>query len=129
MSMAVNISWGQSMFKIHIRELLCRCIIGVFPEEREKPQDVLINVELDCDLTAAADSDRIEDTVDYKALNKAIISLVETSSFYLIESLAHRILGLCLENPKVKKATITVDKPGALRFAKSVAVEVSGGER
>ena len=114
------------MFKIHIRDLLCRCIVGIFPEEREKPQDVLINVALECDVADAAESDRIEDTVDYKALNKAIISLVEASSFNLLESLAQAILKLCMDAPKVIHATVTVDKPGALRFAKSVAVEVSG---
>lgn len=125
--MGGSIFWVPSMFKIHIRDLLCRCIVGIFPDEREKPQDVVVNVELTCELSAAAKSDNIDDTVDYKALNKAIIALVESSSFYLLEALAQRILVVCLEDPKVKCATVSVDKPGALRFARSVAVEVSGG--
>ena len=114
------------MNRIYIRDLLLRCIVGVFPEEREKPQDVLINVVLECDLSRAAETDAIEDTVDYKAINKRIIALVEGSSFHLIETLADRILGICLSCAGVERAVVTVDKPGALRFARSVAVERAG---
>jgi D-erythro-7,8-dihydroneopterin triphosphate epimerase len=113
------------MDKIIIRDLLLRCIIGIYPEEREKEQDVLINVALECDMSKAAATDSIEDAVDYKAINKEIISLVQGSSFQLIETLADRILAVCMTNAKVLGATVTVDKPGALRFARSVAVERS----
>lgn len=113
------------MNRIYIRDLLLRCIIGVFPEERRAKQDVLIHVVMDCDFGKAAETDDIEDTVNYKTINKAIIQLVEESSFNLIESLADRIADICMENPCVHRATVTVDKPGALRFARSVAVEVT----
>lgn len=113
------------MDKIYIRDLALRCIIGIFPAERENKQDVVINVELGCaSFAAAAASDAIEDAVDYKAVTKRIIALVEQSDFQLIETMAERIAELVLVDPRVQVATVSVDKPGALRFARSVAVEV-----
>ena len=111
--------------KIYIRDLTLRCIIGVYPEERREKQDLVINIALECDHSAAAKSDKIEDAVDYKGIKKDVIQLVEASSFNLIETLADRIAQLCLSNPKVQQVVVTVDKPGALRFARSVAVEVT----
>jgi D-erythro-7,8-dihydroneopterin triphosphate epimerase len=113
------------MNKIHIRDLALRCIIGVFPEERTERQDILLNVTLTCDFGASARTDRLEDTVDYKRLTKQIITVVEGSEFQLLEALAERVAGICLETPRVRRATVCIDKPGALRFARSVAVEVT----
>lgn len=113
------------MNRIYIRELALRCIIGVFPEEREKRQDVIINVVMDCDIRRAAETDQLEDTVDYKTIKLAIVALVEGSDFNLIETLADRVADLCLRDTKVRSVTVTIDKPGALRFARSVAVELT----
>lgn len=112
------------MDRIHIRDLAIRCIIGIYPEERETKQDVLINVTMETDLRAAGQSDAIEDTVDYKAIKRRILDAVEASSFQLIESIAEQSAMICLGDPRVQRVTVTVDKPGALRFARSVAVEV-----
>ncbi len=114
----------QRIDKILIRDLLLRCFIGVNELERKEKQDVLINIILWCDLTKAAESDNIEKTVDYKRINKSIIKLVENSSFFLIETLAEKIAEACLEFKEIKKTMVTVEKPGALRFARSVGVEV-----
>lgn len=110
---------------IYIRDLKLRCLIGIYPEERRERQDVVINVVLETDLAPAAASDRIEDAVDYKGIKKQIIALVEGSAFQLIETLADRVAALALADARVRRVTVTVDKPGALRFARSVAVEMS----
>lgn len=112
------------MDKIYIQDLALRCIIGVFPEERRDKQDVIVNVALEADLRAAGLSDDLEDSVDYKSVKKRIIEIVEGSDFNLVETLAERIAAACLEDPRVDRAVVRVDKPGALRFARSVAVEV-----
>lgn len=111
--------------KIYIRDLLVRCIVGIYPEERDTKQDVIINVELWCDLRAPGLSDNIEDTVNYKSIKKGIMAMVEASSHFLIEKLAEEVAALCLGDDGVHQVRVTVDKPGALRFARSVAVEIT----
>jgi dihydroneopterin aldolase/D-erythro-7,8-dihydroneopterin triphosphate epimerase len=110
---------------IHIRDLNLRCIIGIFPEERREKQDIIINVTMYGDLGNACRSDCIEDTIDYKAVKLRILEAVEKSRFSLVERLAEEVARLCLEDPLVRRVTVAVDKPGALRFARSVAVEIT----
>jgi len=119
--MAVDYS---GLDKIHIRDLQLRCIIGINDEERREKQDVIVNITMYLDLMAAGETDRMEDAVDYKATKKRVIDIVEGSSSFLIEHLAERIAGVCLEDGRVKRVAVTVDKPAALRFARSVAVEI-----
>lgn len=109
---------------IYIRDLHLRCIVGVYERERDNLQDVLINVILYTDLSKAGKTDDIEDTVDYKSVKNRIVEAVEKSRYFLLEALAERISQVCLEEPGVEKVEVTVDKPGALRFARSVAVRI-----
>ena len=115
---------GRTPDRIYIRDLHLRCIIGIYDEERRDKQDVVINIVLDTDLRAAGKSDDLADTADYKAIKKNVIAIVEGSSCLLIEHLAERIAEVCLADKRIERATVTVDKPAALRFARSVAVEV-----
>ena len=111
--------------KIYIRDLAMRCIIGIFPEERVAKQDVVLNLVLTCgSFKQAAESDDIADAVDYKGITKQIIQLVEKSDYFLIKRMAEEIAQVVLEHPGVQDVRVTVDKPGALRFARSVAVEI-----
>lgn len=112
------------MNHIKIRELTLQCLIGVHPEERATKQTVIIDVDLLCDLSPSEQTDQIGDTLDYTRLNNRIIELVEHSDCQLLEMLVDRIADTCLEEPRVKSAKVCVQKPGALRFAHSVAVEV-----
>jgi D-erythro-7,8-dihydroneopterin triphosphate epimerase len=110
---------------IHIVDLKLKTIIGVNGWERKQTQTVIINVTIRYNATKAIKSDKISDTLNYRTLKKSIIHLVTTTRYHLLEKLAHQILELVLEKPLVREATIRIDKPGALRFAKSVAVEMS----
>ena len=110
--------------RILVRDLHLRTIIGINEEERRNRQDVLINIVLEADTRAAGASDAIEDAVNYRTIAKRIIKLVEGSEFYLVEKLAAEIAGICLEDERVESATVRVEKPGALRFARSVGVEI-----
>lgn len=109
---------------IHIRDLQLRCVVGIYPEERKEKQDVAINIILHTDLRKAGQSDDINDTVDYKAIKKEVARMVEQSSFLLIERLAEEVSAIALKPEGVNAVDVTVDKPGALRFARSVAVEI-----
>ena len=109
--------------QIHIKDLLVRTVIGINDEERRNKQDVVINITLYTDHTAAV-SDDIADTVNYRTIAKQTIKLVEESQFFLVEKMALEIVDICLADPRVERAIITIEKPGALRFARSVGVTV-----
>ena len=113
--------------QIQIVDLLLRTIIGINEEERRNRQDVLINITLYTDVQAAGVSDDISDAVNYRTIAKNVIELVENSQFYLVEKLATEIVAICLQDPGVECARVRVEKPGALRFARSVGVEIERG--
>jgi dihydroneopterin aldolase/D-erythro-7,8-dihydroneopterin triphosphate epimerase len=109
---------------IQIRDLHLRTVIGINDEERRNRQDVLINVTLFADTRVAGRSDDIDDAVNYRTITKQIIALVEGSGFYLVEKMAAEIATICLADPRVERARVRVEKPGALRFARSVGIEI-----
>ena len=117
------------MDRILIKDLFTRCLIGVNAEERRDKQDIIINIILWVDLRQAGASDSLEDTIDYSALKKAIVAMADQSAYYLVEALAERIAVLCLADPRVRRAQVTVEKPTALRFARSVGVEITRNNR
>jgi FolB domain-containing protein len=112
------------MDRILISDLLVRCIIGVNDDERREKQDVLINLALSADLGKAGRSDQFEDAVDYRAIKKKVAAMAENSRFFLVEALAEAVAAICLEHPAVAEVLVRVEKPTALRFARSVGVEI-----
>ncbi len=114
----------EQLDRIEIKDLLLRCIIGLNAEERRARQDVVINVVLYADLAAAAKRDDVDATVNYRTVTKRIIEHVEGSSYYLLETLVDRVAQLCLEAERVRRVEVSIEKPGALRFARSVGVRM-----
>jgi FolB domain-containing protein len=112
------------MDKVFIKDLIARGIIGVNDWERKKAQEILINITVFTDTTKAGESDDIKDCVDYSALTKKILAHAESVARLTVEALANDLVKICLEQKGVKKAIVRVEKPGAVRFAKSVGVEV-----
>jgi FolB domain-containing protein len=112
------------MDKIIIRDLLLRGIIGINPDERVKQQDILINMIIWADIRQAAASDAIEDAVDYKSITKRVIQHVEASSDFLVERLVTDLARLVMTEFGVERVMVRVEKPGALRFAESVGIEI-----
>lgn len=110
--------------KLRIRGLRVRARVGVTPEERRLPQEVIITVTLHADLARSCRSDRLRDTVDYKALKKSILTECEVKSFKLIERMAQRIADQALTDSRVRRVEVVIQKPGALRFAECSEVEI-----
>ena len=110
---------------VRVRRLRLRTIIGINPDERVNRQDVEINIAVACDCRDAAASDSIEHAVNYRTMSKRVIQLVENSQFLLVERMADEIAKLCLADPRADAVQVEVLKPGAVRFADSVGVEVS----
>ncbi len=123
--MAAGIYWRTAMDRILISDLLVRCIIGIGEEERRERQDIVINLSLSTDLSKAARSDNLDDAVDYRELKKRIVNMAELSSYRLVEALAQAIADICLVHPAISQVQVRVEKPGALRFARTVGVEIT----
>ncbi len=115
------------MDKTFIKDLMVRGIIGIHDRERERPQDILINITAFTDTRRAAETDNLADCVDYSALAKKVQAHAETSARFTVEALANDVAGICLEQKGINKVIVRVEKPEAIRFAKSVGVEIERG--
>jgi len=112
------------MDKIIIKNLLVRGIIGVNDWERKRPQDILINVILFTDTRRAAETDDINDSVNYSTISKKVQAHAESAQRLTVEALANDLAKICLEEKGAQKVIVRVEKPGAVRFAESVGVEI-----
>ena len=112
------------MDKVIIKDLLVRGVIGINDWEREITQDILINIVATTDTRRAAETDNIEDCVNYRTLSKKVQAHAETAARLTVEALANDLAKICLEEKNVKSVLVRVEKPGAVRFAASVGVEI-----
>ena len=111
--------------RIFIKDLLVRGIIGINPDERTNKQDILVNATMWADTRKASVSDNMDDSVNYRTVTKAMIAHMETEQPYLVEKLVADLTHICFEtDERVMAAEVTVEKPGALRFARSVGVTI-----
>jgi dihydroneopterin aldolase len=101
-------------------------IHGVLPEEQARPQPFEVDVELSVDLSAAGESDSLDDTVDYSAVAEAVSRVVKSERYLLLERLATRIAEVCRADPRVKGVTVTVRKlhPPVRAMLDHVAVRI-----
>ncbi len=109
---------------IHLRGLKCQCIIGFIDWERQVPQTVVLDLEFPCNCERAAVSDTVADTVDYKQIAKRVLAFIEGSKFLLIETLAHRLALMVLEEFPLQWIKIDLNKPGAIRHSRDVGVSI-----
>ena len=110
--------------KIIIRDLLLRAVIGLNDWERKDRQDILINLTLYTKKRAHIAHDDAAHILNYRTIAKAIIAHVEQSTYYTVEALADAIARICVVEHDATRAVVRVEKPGALRFARSVGVEI-----
>lgn len=111
--------------RIHIIDLSVTGIVGINPDERVNPQEVLVNATMWVDTTRAAQSDDIQDAANYRTISKAIIAHIENGEPMLVERLVQEIADLILvTEPKVEEVEVRVEKPGALRHARSVGITI-----
>jgi len=112
------------MDKIFITDLLARGVIGIHEWERQRPQDILINIVVDIDLQQASRTDDVRASIDYDLLSRKVIMHAESVSRLTVEALANDIAEICLAEPGAECVLVKVEKPGAVQFAKSVGVEI-----
>ncbi len=114
----------NTLDRIHIRDLNCNCILGVFAEERLKTRQVIISLTIFYDNPKAARTDDIANAIDYDVLSKKLHAHVGETSFELIESLAESVADLLLAEPLITACQVTVEKPDVPAQARGVAVEI-----
>ena len=108
-----------------LKDLQVTCIVGVFEQERVQPQPVLIDIELDYDLAAAASSDAIGDAINYDHVATAVTGLVQQREFTLIETMAEETAAMLLEQiSRVRAIRLEVRKPHAVAAAACAFVRV-----
>ena len=112
---------------IRVKDLSLRTLIGFKPHEKKYKQDVIIQIEVDLDTSAVEHNDDFmaEGFYDYRSMTKSIIKLVEESQYDLLEALTSRVLEEVMSNTLVNKARVEIEKPHALRYSRTVSVEMS----
>jgi len=113
---------------IFLQELRIDTVIGIYDWERKIRQTVVFDLEMATDIAAAAASDSIEDTLDYKAVAKRITAFVEASEFGLVETLAERVAAIVRKEFRVPWIRVTLNKAGAIRGARGVGVIIERGQ-
>jgi dihydroneopterin aldolase len=114
----------QTEDRIFLHGLTAECIIGFIDWERRVKQTVVLDIELPVDCRRAASSDEVADTLDYKKVAKRVLAFIEASEFKLVETLAHRVALLILEEFAVAWVRIALNKPGAIRNSRDVGVVI-----
>ncbi|MDJ0750832.1 MAG: dihydroneopterin aldolase [Woeseiaceae bacterium] len=117
------------MDKIFLRELKVDTIIGIWEWERKIRQTIVIDLEMSADISKAAETDDIADTLDYKGVAKRVQQFVAESSFQLVETLAERIAAVIRDEFDVAWVRVQVHKPGAIRGSRDVGIDIERGER
>jgi dihydroneopterin aldolase len=113
---------------VFIEDLRIQTVIGVFDWEREITQTISLDLQMAYDISRAAKSDDIVDTLNYKAVSKRMIQFVESSEFQLVEALAEHCASIVLEEFPVTWLRLKLSKPGAVRGSSAVGVIIERGE-
>lgn len=111
---------------VELKGLRLPTVIGAYEWERATAQEVLVDVTLSYDTARAVLSDSLDDAVDYDALAGRIAAHLKEAHCVLIETLAHRLVTLILDDVRIDWARVTIHKPGAVKAAASVSVTCEG---
>jgi dihydroneopterin aldolase len=117
------------MDTVFINDLRIETIIGIYDWERKVQQTISLDLEMGTDIRKSAETDTIEDTLNYKAVAKRLIAFVGDSEYQLVETLAEKIAEIVLSEFDVPWLKLTVHKPGAVRGSRDVGVIIERGNR
>jgi|TARA_B110000977_G_C10808247_1_gene389203 dihydroneopterin aldolase len=114
---------------VYIRDLKIETTIGIYDWEREIKQTVSLDLEMAHDISRAAETDNIEDTLNYKAVAKRLIAFISGSEFLLVEAMAEQCASIVLQEFGVPWLRLRLSKPGAVRGSQDVGVIIERGEK
>lgn len=110
------------MDTIFLHGLEVECVIGVWEWERRIKQKVKIDLDMAVDIRNAAATDQLDDTLNYKAIAKRVISHVENSNYQLVETLAESVADILINEFTVPWCRVKINKGGAVRGTRAVGV-------
>lgn len=114
---------------IFLHKLEVEAVIGIWEWERKIRQKVVIDLDMAADIRKAAASDDVKDTLNYKLVSKRVQQFVADSEFQLVETLAERIADVVTDEFEVPWVRVRVNKPGAIRGARDVGIQIERGEK
>ncbi len=117
------------MDRVFINDLRIETIIGIYDWERKVRQTISLDLEMGTDIRRSAETDAIDDTLNYKAVAKRLIAFVGDSEYQLVETLAEKIAEIVLHEFDVPWLKLTVHKPGAVRGSRDVGVIIERGKQ
>ena len=109
---------------VEINGLRVRAEVGFSPHELGKLQELNITIHLRTSIKKAGETDRVEDTINYKTITKDVLFHVENKKYNLIEAVAADVARICVVRHGVLSVKVIVEKPNALRFAESSSVTI-----
>ena len=114
---------------IYLRDLRIDTVIGIYDWERRMKQTIVLDIEMATDIRQAANTDNIEDTLNYKDVAKRIMTFVGDSEFELVEALAEKITEIILTEFNTSWVRLTLNKKGAVRGVRDVGVIIERGSK
>lgn len=116
---------SKKLTEIEIKNMRVRAILGIHDWERKKKQDIVISIKFKYDAALAIDKDQVDHAVNYKTIAKKVMNFVESSDYFLIETLTDTLFEMIDGLEGVKKTKVVVEKPHALRFCDNLIVNRS----
>ncbi len=114
---------------VFVENLKVAASIGVWEWECRIKQNLIVDIQLGCDIHQAAQSDSIEDAISYKDVATRIHDFVADSHFNLIESVAESIATIILEEFAATWCQVKISKPRAVEKASNVGVIIERGTK
>jgi dihydroneopterin aldolase len=114
---------------VFIEDLKVSTTIGIYAWERKIKQTLAFDIEMAADIRRSAETDAIEDTLNYKAVAKSVIALVEASEYQLVETLAEKVAAMIRDEYDVLWLRLTLYKPGAVRGSRAVGIRIERGDK
>lgn len=112
------------MDEVEINDLRVRTEVGFSLHELGKLQELNITIHLRATVKNAGETDRVDDTINYKIIAKEVLFHVENKTYNLIEAVATDVARICVVRHGVPSVKVIVAKPNALRFSKSSSVTI-----
>ncbi len=109
---------------LKIKNLKLKTILGIHEWEEKTPREIIINAEIETDFINSLNSDNISDAIDYDKITSDIKNLIATKRFKLVEKMAQEVMNLILQDRRVKKCRLEIDKVGAVESLDSFAIAI-----